>query len=124
MSEVSREYYGSYGVDDEDQLQLSDTLDGHRVSDLPDEGCSPPRKWSASEGFGTTAVEALRGEIFEQRLAHSDLEEELVAADVGIDAGAASAEEAASHIVDDEPVELDDPLMAAPRRNRARIAQR
>ena len=61
MSEVSREYYGSYSVDDEDQLQFSDTLDGRGVSDLLDEGYSRPEKWSAGEGFGTTAAEALQG---------------------------------------------------------------
>ncbi|MFI7068546.1 DUF5709 domain-containing protein [Kribbella sp. NPDC050124] len=144
MSEVSREYYGSYSVDDEDQLQFADTLDGRGVSDPLDEGYSPPERWSAGEGFGTTAAEALRGETFEQRLAqeepdidpyavltefidgpevgreragrliapdegsHFDLEEELVAADVGIDGGAASAEEAAIHVVDDQPLELDE----------------
>jgi len=144
MSEVSREYYGSYSVDDEDQLQSSDTLDGRGVSDLLDEGYSPAEKWSGGEGFGTTAAEALRGETFAQRLAqeepdigpyatlpeyvdgpqvgrdragrlvapdegsHFDLEEELVATDVGIDGGAASAEEAAIHVVEDEPVELDE----------------
>ncbi|GAA1521821.1 DUF5709 domain-containing protein [Kribbella lupini] len=144
MSEVSREYYGTYSVDDEDQLQFSDTLDERGVSDLLDEGYSPPEKWSAGEGFGTTATEALQGETFEQRLAqeepdidpyavppesvdgpevgheragrlvapdegsHYDLEEELIATDVGIDGGAASAEEAAIHVVDDEPSELDD----------------
>jgi len=144
MSEVSREYYGSYSVDDEDQLQFSDTLDGRGVSDLLDEGYSPPEKWSAGEGFGTTAAEALLGETLEQRLAqeepdidpyavppenvdgpeigrdragrlvapdegsHFDLEEELVAADVGIDGGSASAEEAAIHVVEDEPLELDE----------------
>lgn len=144
MGEVSREYYGSYSVDDEDQLQSSDTLDERGVADLLDEGYSPPEKWSAGEGFGTTAEEALRGETFEQRLAQEepdidpyadpseyvdgpevgrvragrlvapdegspvDLEEELIASDAGIDAGAASAEEAAIHVVDDEPLELDE----------------
>lgn len=144
MSEVSREYYGSYSVDDEDQLQFADTLDGRGVADLLDEGYSPPEKWSAGEGFGTTAAEALQGETFKQRLAqeepdidpyavppeyvdgpevghdragrlvapdegsHFDRDEELVAADVGIDGGAASAEEAAIHLVDDEPVALDE----------------
>lgn len=146
MSEVSREYYGTYSVDDEDQLQSSDTLDDRGVSDLLDEGYSPPERWSAGEGFGTTAAEALQGETFEQRLAqeepdidpyavppeyvdglevgrvragrlvapdegaHLDLEEELIATDVGIDGGAASAEEAAIHVVDAEPVELDEVL--------------
>ena len=144
MSEISREYYGSYSVDDEDQLHSSDTLDGRGVADLLDEGYSPPEKWSAGEGFGTTAAEALQGETFEPRLAqeepdidpygtlpesvdgpevgqeragrlvapdegsHFDFEEEVIAADVGIDGGAASAEEAAVHVVDDEPLELDE----------------
>ena len=41
--------------------------------------------------------------------AHSDDEQELVAEDVGFDGAAASAEEAAVHVVDDdEPFELDD----------------
>jgi hypothetical protein len=69
MSEVSREHCGSYSVDDADQLPSSDTLDGRGVSDLLDEGYSPPEKWSAGEGFGTTPPEALRGETFAQRLA-------------------------------------------------------
>jgi hypothetical protein len=144
MSETSREDYGSYSVDDEDQLQFSDTLDERGVPDLLDEGYSPPERWSAGEGFGTTAAEALLGESLEQRLAqeepdidpyaepgeyvdgpevgrdragrllapdegsHFDLEEELVATDVGIDGGAATAEEAAVHVVDDELLDLDD----------------
>ena len=74
VSEVSREYYGSYSVDDEDQLQFSDTLDGRGAADLLDEGYSPPERWSAGEGFGTTAAEALRGETFEQRLAQEEPE--------------------------------------------------
>jgi Family of unknown function (DUF5709) len=144
MSETSREDYGSYSVDDEDQLQFSDTLDERGVPDLLDEGYSPPERWSAGEGFGTTAAEALLGESLAQRLAqeepdidpyaepveyvdgpqvgrdragrllapdegsHFDLEEALVAIDVGIDGGAATAEEAAVHVVDDELLELDD----------------
>jgi hypothetical protein len=39
---------------------------------------------------------------------HFDREEELTATDFGIDGGSASAEEAAVHIVDDEPLDLDD----------------
>jgi hypothetical protein len=39
--------------------------------------------------------------------AHPDRETDLVAEDVGIDGGAASAEEAAMHVVADEPDELD-----------------
>jgi Family of unknown function (DUF5709) len=145
MTENSREDYGSYSVDDEDQLQAEDTLNDRGVDDLLDEGYSPPEKWSAGEGFGTTADEALQGESLDQRIAqeepdkdpyaddgedvggpevgvvrsgrlvapdegaHGDEEEELVAEDVGFDGAAASAEEAAVHVVDDEDnFELED----------------
>ena len=43
MTEMSREYYGEYSVDDEDQLQPSDTLNDRGVADLLDEGYSPRR---------------------------------------------------------------------------------
>ncbi|WP_433165554.1 DUF5709 domain-containing protein [Kribbella sp. CA-247076] len=138
MTENNREDYGSYSVDDEDQLQPEDTLNDRGVDDLLDEGYSPPEKWSAGEGFGTTADEALQGESLDQRIAqeepdvdpyaedgedvggpevgvarsgrlvapdegaHGDDEDELVAEDVGFDGAAASAEEAAVHVVDDE----------------------
>ena len=69
MSENNREDYGSYSVDDEDQLQPGDTLNDRGVDDLLDEGYSPPEKWSAGEGFGTTADEALQGETLDQRIA-------------------------------------------------------
>jgi hypothetical protein len=141
---ADREYYGTYSVDDEDQLQAADTLDSRGVSDLLDEGYSPPDHWSGGEGFGTTAEEALRGESFEQRLAQeepdvdpyaeegefvdgpevggprsgrlvaldegtgSNFEEELIATDVGIDGAGASAEEAAIHVVVDEPIDIDE----------------
>ncbi|MEI8411877.1 MULTISPECIES: DUF5709 domain-containing protein [unclassified Kribbella] len=145
MTENNREDYGSYSVDDEDQLQAEDTLNDRGVDDLLDEGYSPPEKWSAGEGFGTTADEALQGESLDQRIAqeepdtdpyaedgedvggpevgvvrsgrlvapdegaHSDDEDELVAADVGFAGAAASAEEAAVHVVDDENnFELED----------------
>ncbi|WP_432887182.1 DUF5709 domain-containing protein [Kribbella sp. CA-245084] len=68
MSDNNREDYGSYSVDDEDQLQKEDTLNDRGVDDLLDEGYSPPEKWSAGEGFGTTADEALQGETLDQRL--------------------------------------------------------
>ena len=145
MTENNREDYGSYSVDDEDQLQPTDTLNDRGVDDLLDEGYSPPEKWSAGEGFGTTPDEALQGESLDQRIAqeepeadpyaedgedvggpevgvvrsgrlvapdegaHSDDDDELVAEDVGFDGAAASAEEAAVHVVDDEEnFELDD----------------
>jgi len=145
MTENNREDYGSYSVDDEDQLQPADTLNDRGVDDLLDEGYSPPEKWSGGEGFGTTADEALEGETLDQRVAqevpdvdpysedgedvggpevgaqrsgrlvapdegaHNDDENELVAEDVGFDGAAASAEEAAVHVVDgEESFELED----------------
>jgi Family of unknown function (DUF5709) len=138
MTENSREDYGDYSVDDENQLQPGDTLDDRGVGDLLDEGYSPPEKWSAGEGYGNTADEALQGESLDQRLRQEvpdvdpyavdgenvggpevgsdrsgrlvapdqglseDEEKDLVAEDIGIDGAAASAEEAAVHVVEDE----------------------
>ena len=125
--------------DNLDQLQPEDTLVDRGVDDVLDEGYSPPEKWSAGEGFGTTADEALQGESLDQRIAPEepdvdpyaetdgedlddgevgseragrlvspdggtgeDIDSELVGDDVGIDGAAASAEEAAVHLVEDE----------------------
>jgi hypothetical protein len=131
-------------------LDASDTLDGDPGDDPLDQGVAPPDRWSAGEGFGTTAEEEQEGESLNQLLAeeepepdpyadsggseddddedrraddlwgddepeprsgrlvaddegaHADDEEDLVAHDVGIDGGAASAEEAAVHIQDED----------------------
>jgi hypothetical protein len=74
MTENNSEDYGSYSVDDEDQLQAEDTLNDRGVDDILDEGYSPPERWSAGEGFGTTADEALEGETLDQRLAQEEPE--------------------------------------------------
>lgn len=125
-----------------DQLQPDDTLVDRGVEDVLDEGYSPPEKWGAGEGFGTTADEALEGETLDQRVAQEvpdvdpyadvdpevyddevgdersgrlvapdeglgeDTDKALVGDDVGIDGAAASAEEAAVHVVDDDPDDL------------------
>jgi hypothetical protein len=44
--------------------------------------------------------------VAEDEGAHPDDEEDLVATDVGIDGGAASAEEAAMHVVDDDDTDV------------------
>lgn len=49
-----------------------DTLLGRETHDPLDEGLSAPERWSAGEGFGTTADEAAQGENFEQRLAQEE----------------------------------------------------
>jgi hypothetical protein len=74
MTENNSEDYGSYSVDDENQLQAEDTLNDRGVDDILDEGYSPPERWSAGEGFGTTADEALEGETLDQRLAQEEPE--------------------------------------------------
>lgn len=121
-----------------DQRQPEDTLVDRGVDDVLDEGYSPPERYTAGEGFGTTADEALQGESLEQRIAQEvpepdpydvaatedlddgevgtkrsgrlvdpdagsgeDTEAALVGDDVGIDGAAASAEEAAVHVIDD-----------------------
>ncbi len=40
--------------------------------------------------------------------AHTDLEKDLVGSDVGIDGGAASAEEAAMHVISEDDLLTDD----------------
>jgi hypothetical protein len=141
---MSNEMYDPAGLD------ASDTLDGDPGDDPLDQGIAPPDRWSAGEGFGTTAPEEQEGESLDQLLAeeeperdpyadddedeeededdrraddlwdddepeprsgrlvaddegaHADAEEDLVAHDVGIDGGAASAEEAAVHVQDED----------------------
>lgn len=125
--------------DNLDQLQSEDTLVDRGVDDVLDEGYSPAEKWSAGEGFGSTADEERQGESLDQRIAQEepdidpyadvdeevvddgevgtdragrlvdpdegtgeDIDSELVGDDVGIDGAAASAEEAAVHVVEDE----------------------
>lgn len=54
------------------QDDQEDTLLGRDTPDPLDEGLSAPERWSAGEGFGTTADEAKLGETFEQRLAQEE----------------------------------------------------
>jgi hypothetical protein len=126
-----------------EQLDIEDTLDNRvGITDLLDEGYSPPERPWAVEDQGTTAAEQHSGEPLESRLARElpdvtetdgddlgdlpngdgelwdaevgtaragrltrqlDINEPdtLAAEDVGIDGAAASAEEAAMHVVSD-----------------------
>ena len=114
-------------LEDDGTLDASDTLEGDPGDDPLDTGIVPPDRWSAGEGFGTTLAEeepepdpyaqadlppddSLRDDdqdpragrlVAEDEGAHSDVEPDLVARDVGIDGGAASAEEAAVHVSDE-----------------------
>src|SRR5450755_553919 len=113
-------------LEDDGTLDASDTLDGDPGDDPLDQGIVPPDRWSAGEGFGTTLSEERTGESLDQLLAeeelnqggpladddrepragrlvaedegaYPDVQRDLVARDVGIDGGAATAEEAAVH---------------------------
>lgn len=51
-----------------DQTQPEDSLVDRGVDDVLDEGYTTPERWSAGQGFGTTAEEQARGETLEDRL--------------------------------------------------------
>lgn len=128
-----------------DQLDVEDTLDHRELTDVLDEGYSPPERPWAVEDRGTTGSEQHSGEALEGRLARElpetadppgdgvgdipdgegepwddevgtvragrltrelDLDEpdSMAGEDVGIDGAAASAEEAAMHVVPDGEV--------------------
>jgi hypothetical protein len=124
-----RETYGGQEVDAEDQLQPEDTLVDRGSEDVLDEGYSPPERRPSTHDIGTTLEEERAGETLDQRLAQEepevdeplepadpragrlvapdegfgeDIEKDEVAEDVGIDGGAASAEEAAVHVISDD----------------------
>jgi hypothetical protein len=91
----------------EDQLQPQDTLDDRGVDDVLDEGISPPEKPRGVTAKGVTEREQLEGETIDERLAQEEPDvdpamDPAVPEDVGIDGGAAPAEEAAVHTVDED----------------------
>lgn len=128
--ETPEETAGLYSIDDDDQLTQEDTLLDRGVEDLLDEGYSPPEKWQEPRDHDTLdeflAVEvpdpAMQlddgwvpdeqagddevGDVRSGRLVApnqgfgEDDEPDLIGIDVGIDGGAASAEEAAVHVID------------------------
>src|SRR3954454_14336460 len=56
------------------QMQPYDTLDDRGVGDALDEGIVPPQKWSAGQGYGTTAFEEASGETLDQRIPQEEPE--------------------------------------------------
>ncbi len=117
--------------DDATQLDVADTLTGDDLSADPlDTGYSPPDYRPVATRYGTTALEEFEGESLDQRLAEEepditdgaddeveprtgrliapdegqlpDEESDAVAEDVGIDGGAATAEEAAMHVIGED----------------------
>ncbi|MEO6604510.1 MAG: hypothetical protein ABIN55_02730, partial [Aeromicrobium sp.] len=90
--------------DNLDQLQPEDTLVDRGVDDVLDEGYSPAEKWSAGEGFGTTADEALQGESLDQRSAQEEPDIDPYAEDDGedLDDGEVGSERAGRLVSPDE----------------------
>jgi hypothetical protein len=129
-------------VEDDGVLEPSDSLLTDDLSDDPlDTGLTAAERWSAGQGYGSTAAEAADGESLDQLLSEEEPEPdparlagrwdeeeprsgrlvgedddgsgELLGREVGVDGGAASAEEAAVHLTDedvDRDAELDDPV--------------
>ncbi|MFE2120975.1 DUF5709 domain-containing protein [Rhodococcus aetherivorans] len=126
---------GEYSVDDEDQLQPEDSLIDRGVDDVLDEGFSPMERPVGLERH-ETLDERLREEEpereddegeseFRSSVAEAgraragrlvapdegtaeDVDSELFGTDVGIDGGAASAEEAAVHLIEEEEPDRQD----------------
>jgi hypothetical protein len=122
----------SADLEDYDVQDGSDSLDGDPGDDPLDRGVVPPERWSAAMRYGTTAEEQEEGESLDDRLAEEEPDslgadddpdpragrlvaegdaadaadaaedDDLEAQDAGIDGGAATAEEAAVHVVDDD----------------------
>jgi hypothetical protein len=134
MGESDDLYETGYGSPEGDQLTPSDALTGDDTDDPLDAGYNVPDRASHS-WRGETPNEALAGESLDAHLAeeepevwdraedvegderagrlvapdegaHSPQESDLIASDRGRSGYAASAEEAAVHVIDDEETEV------------------
>src|SRR5882757_3135169 len=126
--ESPEERAGEYSTDDDDQLSQEDTLIDRGVDDLLDEGDSPPDKWreprdnetldellseeepdpamqldDPDEQYGDDEVGDQRaGRLVASNEGYGeDVDSEMIGREVGIDGGAASAEEAAMHVIEE-----------------------
>lgn len=111
-----------YSVDDDDQLTQEDALIDRGVDDLLDEGYEPPDAWREPRDHETLDEQLAEeepdpamqlddpdeqagddevGDRRSGRLVAGSQDGELLGDDVGIDGGAASAEEAAVHVIDE-----------------------
>src|SRR5215472_16935948 len=86
----------SADLEDYETRDPYDTLEGRPGDDPLDRGVAPPERWSAGIRYGTTAEDGYP----------VDDDADLVARDVGIDGAAASAEEAAVHVVDEDDYDI------------------
>ena len=78
-----REQYGEQSVDPEDQLQSEDTLDDRGLTDVLDEGYSPPEREPAHLHEGVTREEQRAGSSLEDRLAAEEPEPDPYAEQAG-----------------------------------------
>jgi hypothetical protein len=136
--DTPEELAGEYNLDDDDQLTQEDTLVDRGVDDVLDEGYSPPDRWKEpkenetldellaeeepdpamqlddpDEQSGNDEVGNLRAGrlVAPDEGFGADTEKDLIGSEVGIDGAAASAEEAAVHVIDDDADDaLDDAL--------------
>jgi hypothetical protein len=130
--ETPEERAGEYNLDDDDQLTQEDTLIDRGVDDLLDEGYSPPDRWKEprdnetldellSEEEPDPAMQlddpdepdeqSGDDEVGDRRAGRlvapdegfgEDADKDMIGSEVGIDGAAASAEEAAVHVIADE----------------------
>jgi hypothetical protein len=130
--ETPEERAGDYNLDDDDQLTQEDTLIDRGVDDLLDEGYSPPDRWKEprdnetldellSEEEPDPAMQlddpdepdeqSGDDEVGDRRAGRlvapdegfgEDADKDMIGSEVGIDGAAASAEEAAVHVIADE----------------------
>lgn len=128
--ETPEERAGEYSIDDdEDQLTQEDTLVDRGVDDVLDEGYSPPDRWKEPKDNETLDEllaeeepdpamqlddpdeQAGDDEVGDDRAGRlvapnegsgEDVESELLGSEVGIDGAAASAEEAAVHVIPED----------------------
>ncbi len=127
---------------DSDQLPLEDTLEDRGAEDRLDEGYSPPERPHGPR-WGETAYEEAVGEPMDEELAAEEADEAGPpdparqpdragrleegpeadeADDVGVAGGAATAEEAAMHLLDEDgrpPADALAPEETLPREDRA-----
>ena len=90
------------------EQRTGETLDQRLAQEVPDVGADEPEDVGDLAGGEGEPIDSEVGAARSGRLvapdegAHQDTDDELIASDVGIDAGAASAEEAAMHVVPEE----------------------
>jgi hypothetical protein len=130
--DTPEEAAGEYSLDDDDQLTQEDTLIDRGVDDLLDEGYSPPDRWreprdnetldellseeepdpamqlddpdAPDEQYGDEEVGNLRAGrlVAPDEGFGPDTDKDMIGSEVGIDGAAASAEEAAVHVIDED----------------------